>query len=357
MWLSALGAVGALCLLGTGCLHTSCPAPDVPRELHSVSLPPYVVEPPDILLIDTLSIIPKPPYKLEALDVLLIQVTPTFPDAPINGTFSVNPEGTVELGLRYGAVQVAGKTLQEARDAMTRHLSEILTKPVVTVSLYQFHGMQQIRGEHLVRPDGTVSLGLYGNVAVAYMTLDQIKAAIERHLGQFLLDPKISIDVFAYNSKWIYIIADGAGYGQIVSRLPIVGKETVLDAISQIGGLPLIASQYHIWVSRPSPQDCGNEQILPVDWVGITQAGRVETNYQLAPGDRVFVQSQEIVRVNNILGKALAPIERILGVSLLGTSAIQGVQQIGILQQTLARGGASAGVITQGGTIVGTGTR
>jgi hypothetical protein len=31
------------------------------------------------------------------------------------------------------------------------------------------------------------------------------------------------------------------------------------------------------------------EQILPVDWNGITRAGNTRTNYQLLPGDRLYV--------------------------------------------------------------------
>ena len=50
------------------------------------------------------------------------------------------------------------------------------------MALAQFRGMQQIRGEHLVRPDGTISLGTYGCVYVAGMTLAQVKMPVEQHL-------------------------------------------------------------------------------------------------------------------------------------------------------------------------------
>jgi hypothetical protein len=31
------------------------------------------------------------------------------------------------------------------------------------------------------------------------------------------------------------------------------------------------------------------DQVLKIDWAGITQHGRTETNYQLLPGDRLYV--------------------------------------------------------------------
>ena len=93
------------------------------------------------------------------------------------------------------------------------------------------------------------------------------------------MDPQVSIDVSAYNSKWYYIIADGAGYGHFILRFPVTGKETVLDAISQNAGLPLVSSKHKIWVARPDPSDCRRQNILPVDWVCLTEERSTATNY------------------------------------------------------------------------------
>ena len=123
--------------------------------------------------------------------------------------------------------------------------------PQVSVSLAQFRGMQQIRGEHLVRPDGTITLGTYGSVYVAGMTLGQIKWVVEQHLSEYLQDPQVAVDVFAYNSKVYYVIFDGAGYGMQVFRLPITGNETVLDAVSRVNGLAAVASKRRLWLARP----------------------------------------------------------------------------------------------------------
>ncbi|MGE3779477.1 MAG: hypothetical protein AB7F89_19975, partial [Pirellulaceae bacterium] len=42
----------------------------MPRELAKTVLPQYVIEPPDILAIETIHAVPKPPYHLKSLDVL-----------------------------------------------------------------------------------------------------------------------------------------------------------------------------------------------------------------------------------------------------------------------------------------------
>jgi polysaccharide biosynthesis/export protein len=196
----------------------------------------------------------------------------------------------------------------------------------VGVTLVQMRGMQNIRGEHLVRPDGTISLGMYGSVFVAGLTIGQVKAVVETHLSTYLINPQVSVDVFAYNSRRIYIIADGAGYGQQVITLPATGNETVLDAIAKVQGLPAVASLKKIWIARPSPAGNPCSQILPVDWKAITQAGRTETNYQLLPGDRIYISANPLIVAYNYIDMMVAPFERLFGATLLGTTAINTVR-------------------------------
>src|SRR5947199_10535099 len=81
-----------------------CCLPDtpVPKELNKVSLPPYVIETPDILLIDAVRVIPLPPYRVEPLDVLFISGKNVFETDPINGLYPIEPDGTINLGPAYG---------------------------------------------------------------------------------------------------------------------------------------------------------------------------------------------------------------------------------------------------------------
>jgi polysaccharide export outer membrane protein len=232
------------------------PSPPVPHEQARVLLPPYVIDPPDVLLVES---------------------TEKLPDQPI-------------------------------------------------------------RGQHLVRPDGTIGLGIYGSVRVAGMTLDQAKQAIAQQLASrialFKNDPEaalkvLSVDVLAYNSKFYYVITDGGGYGEQVTRFPITGNETVLDAISQIGGLHAVASRKHIWLARTTGGHPGM-QTYPVDWCGITQRGDVSTNYQVMPNDRIYVKAKGLVTFDTALARVLSPIERIFGVTLLGSTTVNSISGRGL---------------------------
>jgi protein involved in polysaccharide export with SLBB domain len=277
----------------------------LPTELRKVSHPPYMIEPPDILLIDSVRLVPRPPYRVEPLDILIIQASETIPNQPVAGSYTVSPDGTVNLGFTYGTVRVAGLSLEQAEAAIRQQLGRFIKNPQVAVVLGQFRGLQQTRGEHLVGPDGTVSLGTYGAVYVAGLTTMQAKLTIEQHLSRFLLDPEISLDVFAYNSKFYYVIADGGGCGQQIYKLPATGNETVLDALSNIGGLPMYSSKRKIWVARPAPPGHPCDQVLPVDWNAITQGGSTATNWQLFPGDRIYVKA-DCIATNNFLTRVRA---------------------------------------------------
>jgi polysaccharide biosynthesis/export protein len=245
---------------------TLLPPTGVPTELNMVSLPPYVIGSPDILLIN---VVTEPLQALQAPVVL-------FP--------------------------------------------------------------QEIRDQHLVRPDGTVHLGLYGSVAVAGLTVDQAKEAVRRQVFEQLKvlnaqtggkatsvnDPNkllVVVDVIGYNSKKYHVILDGGGYGEQIAEFPYQGYETVLNALANVGGLHAIGSKADVWVARRTPHRSQPEQILCVDYVAVTQHGIADTNYQLFPGDRVYVRAEKVFRFDNTLQKFFTPIERVLGITLLGGSA------------------------------------
>jgi protein involved in polysaccharide export with SLBB domain len=306
------------------------PHSDVPRELDKVSLPPYVIEPPDILLINAIKIVPKPPHTIEPFDGLLIRVVGVLDnEQPIADVYSVEPEGNVDLGPSYGKVQVVGLTVDEATEAIRKHLSQLYTDVSVSVSLAFSAGAQQIVGEHLVGPDGRVNLGTYGSVYVTGMTIDQARQTIEAQLAHFLDDPKVVVDILAYNSKKYYIVTEGPGFGDNVLEAPITGNETVLDAIARIGGLSQLSSS-KIWIARPAPNGVGCEQILPVEWDEITRGASTATNYQLMPGDRVFIAADHMVAFDAYVAKMTRPFERMFGFLSLGTASLNRIRRFGL---------------------------
>jgi polysaccharide export outer membrane protein len=85
--------------------------------------------------------------------------------------------------------------------------------------------------------------------------------------------------------------------------------------------LPPGVSKRRIWVARPNHD--GSSQILPVDWTAVTKTGNPTTNYQLLPGDRIYVGQDQCLAFDLALARIFSPLERAFGITLLGTSVVQ----------------------------------
>ena len=80
---------------------------------------------------------PKSPYRIRPNDLLKIDAIGTFVDSPIDGDFRVDESGKVQFAKPYGSITVKGLTLEEAEQAIKKHLHEDaeLLKPDVSVTL------------------------------------------------------------------------------------------------------------------------------------------------------------------------------------------------------------------------------
>lgn len=307
--------------------HPPSAAQPAPTEKNRVSLPAYRIEPPDLLQLEMIKAVPLPPYYLETYDVLEIHVIGTLLDQPIDGYYLIDAEGMIELGAAYGKVRVVGLTVEQARGVILSHLKQVLAQPEVSVSLARMASAAVLSGIYLVAPDGTINLREFGRVSVVGLTVPEARIRIEEHLSRFFDSPRISLDMAGYNSKTYYVITEGANLGDNVVRLPITGNETVLDAVAQIGGLSKLSSKT-VFIARPAPNHLACEQVLPVDWDAVVN-GRTATNYQLLPGDRVYIVEDPLVASELGLAKAISPLERIFGIVGLGSSATRAVQTLG----------------------------
>jgi polysaccharide export outer membrane protein len=298
-----------------GPVHDLAPAPtpsDLPTELNKVTLPPYRVEPPDILQIEAHRVKPRPDRKIEALDQVVVQAPREGFIESIAGTYVVGADGELYLGTMTGRVSVEGRTLAEAGTAISeqaRVRQRLPKAPPVTVTLAL---PPAVTGPHAVRMDGTVNLGVYGEVYVAGLTLAEAREAVEARLRRGQLDAQITVDVQDCNSKVYYVIFDCDGAGQRIITLPFKGGETVLDAVSRAAqGLLVNCSTHRVWLARPAQEPACCRQVLPVDWAAITEGAATGTNYEIFPGDRVYVRADRRGGFRNRLSCLAEPLGRL----------------------------------------------
>ncbi len=269
-WIGSLFILASL--MASGCQTVKTPEEkiarsNIPRELDKVSMPDYVVEPPDILVVEV----------LEAL-----------PGRPITGERLVRPDGKISLGY-YGDVYVAGLTTNEIKEKIILHLREFINDEV---------------------------LGLTRLDAKTGQAEDVEPARSSR----------VFVDVASYNSKVYYVQGDVGSPG----RLPITGNETVLDAIQYAGGLIPTASVPNIRLVRPAPPGACCEQTLPINITAIVNAGDTTTNYQLMPGDRIVVYRDPIVRTTIFIDRLAAPFNSVLNSILQYSFTARSVQALSV---------------------------
>jgi polysaccharide export outer membrane protein len=285
-WLALLAFIAAC-----GCQTVKTPEEkiansNIPNEFKKVSMPDYVVEPPDLILVEL----------LEGL-----------PGRPISGERLVRPDGKISLGW-YGDVYVAGLTVPEVKEKIVLHLRKYL------------------HDEEL------------GLIKADEETTEWIR---DKNGEPIRIEPRDSdrvfVDVTAYNSKNYYILGDVA----VPGKLPITGNETVLDAINYANGLMPTAAPQNIRLVRPAPPGACCEQILPVNLAAITSGGDPTTNYQLMPGDRIVVYRDPIVRLTVFIDRLAAPFQTVIG-SILQTSFAIRFAKVATLPANGGAGGAAS---------------
>ncbi len=145
----------------------------------------------------------------------------------------------------------------------------------------------RLPADQRVMADGKLDLGKFGRVNVAGLTLEVAEQMIERAIAADGTNPSnVNVRLLEPVHRF-YVLGEVNSPGSY----PLVGHETVLDGILAGGGLTSAAAPCKILLARPTPPpSC--RVTLPICYREITQLGDTTTNYQLQPGDRIFVASR-----------------------------------------------------------------
>jgi polysaccharide export outer membrane protein len=106
------------------------------------------------------------------------------------------------------------------------------------------------------------------------------------HPPEEAMDYGVNVRLVSNESDQFYVMGEVNAPGSY----QLAGAETVLDALIAAGGLSDKANEHKIILTRPQP-DGHPRLVLPVCYKQILQLGDVTTNYQLLPGDRIYVPS------------------------------------------------------------------
>jgi len=97
-----------------------------------------------------------------------------------------------------------------------------------------------------VSPTGSVYHPLLGDVEVAGMTIPQLKEQLTKDLSEYLIDPKVSVGLIEANSAKIGVLGDVVHPGILVMNKPM----QLLEAIVASGGFTDTGSKSGVTVLR-----------------------------------------------------------------------------------------------------------
>jgi RNA polymerase sigma factor (sigma-70 family) len=106
------------------------PSPNYGIAAPAAPVPPAVAQPPVTVQLQL-----DVEENIAPGTLLEIRCANALPEAPIDGLFMVERSGKVALGPLYGRCHVAGKTLEQAEEAIRDRLRDILQDPKVMVTL------------------------------------------------------------------------------------------------------------------------------------------------------------------------------------------------------------------------------
>jgi polysaccharide biosynthesis/export protein len=157
----------------------------------------------------------------------------------------------------------------------------------ITVSIWDD---ARFNGNHVIRPDGKISIQLLGEIQAAGRTPSELEEAINKAALTQLKTPHSTVNVVGVHSKHIYFDGDGiATTGSMDLVIPI----HLLEAISARGGFKDFANKNKIRILRGGkPLMISNGNKKPSQYIkysDITSGKHPESNPKLEDGDHVIV--------------------------------------------------------------------
>lgn len=141
---------------------------------------------------------------------------------------------------------------------------------------------ESLKKEVLVRPDGGISFPLAGELHVAGLTPDEVRARLTERLAKYIPEPVVTVAVLKALNYKIYVIGRVNKPGDFMSGRPI----DVLQALTMAGGLTPFASESKIQVVRKTE---GHELAIPFNYAHVRKGEELDQNIILKSGDVVVV--------------------------------------------------------------------
>ncbi|MEW6331359.1 MAG: XrtA/PEP-CTERM system exopolysaccharide export protein [Pseudomonadota bacterium] len=137
-----------------------------------------------------------------------------------------------------------------------------------------------------VRPDGKISVPLIGDVQAGGNTPIQVAAIIKEKLSAYIREPNVAVILTELRSHEFLSRVRVTGAVRTPRSMPYRPGMTVLDAVLEAGGTNDFAAPNRTKLYRKSKT---KTEVFDIDLADILTKGKLESNFDLKPGDVVTV--------------------------------------------------------------------
>jgi polysaccharide biosynthesis/export protein len=134
----------------------------------------------------------------------------------------------------------------------------------------------------LVRPDGTFSFPLVGQVDARGKTVQELQNVVTERLRKYIADPVVTVSVQEVKGNRVYVIGQVTKPGDFVVNPSV----NVMQALSMAGGATAFASTNNIIILRRTPT---GQVALPFHYNDVVHGKELQQNVELQAGDVVVV--------------------------------------------------------------------
>jgi polysaccharide export outer membrane protein len=134
----------------------------------------------------------------------------------------------------------------------------------------------------LVRPDGTFSFPLVGQVDARGKSVQELQNLVTERLKKYIADPVVTVSVQEVKGNKVYVIGQVTKAGEFVVNPSV----NVMQALSMAGGATAFASLNNIIVLR---RTAAGQVALPFHYNDVVRGKDLQQNMELQAGDIVVV--------------------------------------------------------------------
>jgi polysaccharide export outer membrane protein len=150
---------------------------------------------------------------------------------------------------------------------------------LLAISVWKEPDLQR---DTLVRPDGSFSFPLVGEVDARGKTVADLNKIVSQRLAKFISDPVVTVSIQEVRGNKVYVIGQVNKPGEFIVNPSV----DVMQALSMAGGTTPFASLSEIVILR---RTANGKTALPFRYNDVARGKKLEQNIDLQSGDVVVV--------------------------------------------------------------------